>query len=216
MANRYLTLSDNKFNPVGYWEEPIGKTIFLPTLDDVALFDQNGYDLTELEKHFASTNIAGIDSHRAHRTALKQDWFTQSGSIIEGPLLNHSLLFERKGYQGKALEQLQYWSQEFPFIHKIIAIKPKWGLDFSMDYADKQGNVCELLHWEWDSFDYEEIQAVKEQVEPKLVSIDWDDAATELLKRKSEWYDLDFFAQSDWKCNFFGIQKEQFKMVIWK
>jgi hypothetical protein len=215
-VNKLIHLTDNKFNPNGYWEIPIGKSIFLPTLEDVALFDQNGYDLTELEKHFASTNISGVDSHRSHRTALKQDWFTQPGSIIEGPLLNHSILFERKGYAGDALNQLHFWAQDYPFIHKVISIKPKWGLDFSMDYADRTGNVFELLHWEWDCFDYNEISAVKQAVEPILLSIDWEDAATQLLKRKSEWYHLDFFAQSDWKCNFFGIQKEQFKMVIWK
>jgi hypothetical protein len=72
-----------------------------------------------------------------------------------------------------------------------------------------------LLHWEWDSFDYDEIQRVKAQVEPVLMNIDWVDAAQQLLKRKSEWVDLDFFGQSDWKCEYFGIIKERFKMVIW-
>jgi hypothetical protein len=125
------------------------------------------------------------------------------------------LLFERKAYAGPALEQLQYWSQTLPLLHKIIAMRPKWGLDFSMDYADREGNAFELLHWEWDSFNYNEIQDVKSQVEPILLNIDWADAAETLLARKSEWFGLDFFAQSDWKCKYFGIIKERFKMVIW-
>ena len=38
----------------------------------------------------------------------------------------------------------------------------------------------------------------------------------EELAHKNQWHHLDFFAQSDWKCNFFGIQRERFKMVIWQ
>lgn len=208
-------LTDNQFNPNGYWSKPVAKLVYLPTVDDIDLFDQNGYDLTELEKHFASSNIAGADSHRCHRTALKKPWFEQSRTI-EGPHLNHSLLFERKGFDGDALRQLKMWAQTLPLLHKVIAMRPKWGLDFSMDYADRKGNVLELLHWEWDSFDYEEIQAIKAEVEPIISSIDWDDAAEQLITRKSEWHHLDFFAQSDWKCRYFGIPKERFKMVTWK
>lgn len=210
-----VRLTDNQFNPNGYWDKPLGKLVFLPTIDDLALFDQNGYDLTELEKHYASSNCAGPDSHRCHRTALKLPWFVQDYAI-EGPVLNHSLLFERKAYTGQALEQLKMWARDLPLIHKLLAMRPKWGLDFSMDYVDRAGNSFEVLHWEWDSFDYEEVLKVKEYVELKLSSIDWNDAAAQILFRKDEWHSLDFFAQSDWKCNYFGIPKEQFKMVIWK
>ena len=35
-------------------------------------------------------------------------------------------------------------------------------------------------------------------------------------ERKEEWHSLGFFEQSDWKTNFFGIDKERFKMVLWK
>jgi hypothetical protein len=85
-----------------------------------------------------------------------------------------------------------------------------------MDYADREGRAFEVLHWEWDSFDYDEICAVKEQIEPVLLSVDWDDAAQQILQRKQEWHHLDFFAQSRWKCEYFGIPQERFKMVIWQ
>ena len=209
-----IRLTNNQLDLNPYWSKPIAKLVYLPTIDDIDLFDQNGYDLTELEKHFASSNMAGPDSHRCHRTALKKPWFIQDRTT-EGPHLNHSLLFERKGYTGDALLQLKMWAHDLPLLHKVIAMRPKWGLDFSMDYADRNGNAFELLHWEYDGFDFEEIQAIKEQVEPLLLSIDWHDAAKQLLKRKDEWHSLDFFAHSDWKCNYFGIAKERFKMVIW-
>jgi hypothetical protein len=210
-----LTLTDNQFSPNGYWSKPMDKMIFIPLAEDVALFDQNGYDLTEIEKHFAASNHASVYSHRSHRTALKQDWFIQEHKV-EGAVLNHSLLFERKAYAGAALEQLQHWAKELPLLHKIIAMRPKWGLDFSMDYVDNIGNAFEVLHWEWDSFDYDEITAIKQTIEPVLLAIDWQDAAQQILKHKDQWHHLDFFAQSDWKCNFFNIPKERFKMVCWK
>lgn len=212
---RDLTLTTNQFNPEGYWTNAIGKLVFKPTVDDLALFDQNGYDLTNLEKEFAGANDSTPKPHRSHRTALKQDWFIQEEKL-EGAVLNHSLLFERKGYKEGALSQLRYWSIELPRINQLCAIRPKWGLDFSMDWVDREGNAFEVLHWEYDCFDYNEAAEIKELVQPKLNSIDWDDAAQQLLKRKDEWHSLDFFAQSDWKCNYFRIAKERFKMVIWK
>jgi hypothetical protein len=205
----------NEFDPEGYWEHPVAKILFSPTAEDVELFDQNGYDLTPLERHFAYGNRQKFRKHRDYRYALKKDWYTQSYKI-EGAVLNHSNLYERKGYKGEALQQLKSWARQLPLVHKVIAIRPKWGLDFSMDWVDQDGNVFEILHWEWDSFDYEEIQEVKSKIEPVLDKIDWEAAARQLLLYKDGWSHLPFFAQSDWKCNYFGIPREQFKMVIWK
>ena len=163
-----MKVTNSQFEADGYWCQPIAKLLYIPLPEDLALFDQNGYDLTVIEQHFAKSNLSFVRDHREYRYALKQDWFVQEPQI-EGPVLNHSLLFERKGYTGAALTQLKQWAKDLPLIHKIIAIRPKWGLDFSMDYVDRAGNSFELLHWEWDSFDYNEIQAVKEIVEPKLL-----------------------------------------------
>jgi hypothetical protein len=210
-----VVITDNQFDVNGYWTNPVEKIVYLPTAEDVALFDQNGYDLTDLEKHYAYSNWNKPKKHREHRVALKQPWFTQEHTI-EGAVLNHSLLFERKGYAGAALEELQHWARALPLINKVIAIRPKWGLDFSMDYVDRAGNAFEVLHWEWDSFDYDEIQAVKLEIEPVLKAIDWQDAAQNILAKKDQWHDLDFFAQSAWKCNYFGVPEERFKMVAWR
>jgi hypothetical protein len=210
-----IQLTDNQFNSNGYWDQPMSKLVFKPTAEDVDLFDQNGYDLTRIEQLFAESNDTITQQHRQHRTAIKVPWFTQKQSL-EGAVLNHSLLFERKGYTGVALEQLKQWARELPLLHKIISIRPKWGLDFSMDYVDRAGNAFEILHWEYDGFSHEEICAVKAAVEPTINNIDFEQAAQDLIKYKDKWHHLDFFDQSDWKCNYFGIPKERFKMVIWK
>lgn len=210
-----VKLTGNLLDPNGYWDQPVAKLVYLPTAEDVALFDQNGYDLTQLERHYAYSNYNKSKKHREHRHALKEDWFTQDYKI-EGAVLNHSLLFERKAYTGAALKELKQWAKELPLINKIIALRPKWGLDFSMDYVDRSGNAFEVLHWEYDGFDYEEVQVRKLQVQAKFATIDWDDAGEQILKHKDQWHHLDFFEQSAWKCDYFGIPNERFKMVAWE
>ncbi len=210
-----IRLTDNKFNPQPFWTMPVAKLVYLPTSEDVALFDQNGYDLTVIEQHFAYGNYTKHKKHREHIRCLKEDWFQQDHEI-EGAVLNHSNLFERKGYAGQALKQLRAWAYDLPLLSKVIALRPKWGLDFSMDYVDRKGTAFEILHWEWDSFDYIEIECIRKIIEPRLLAIDWNDAAQQILKRKDEWHHLDFFAQSKWKCEYFGIPNERFKMVAWQ
>lgn len=211
-----LAVTDKKFNPNGYWSCKI-ENHPAPHYDWVKLFDQNGYDLTEIEIMFSKVNGNCHSLHRnATHVALKYPWFIQDPSPTQGAVLNHALLFERKAYQGQALDQLQSWAQHMPLLYKVIRMRPKWGLDFSIDWADTSGNVFEIFHYEFDSFDYTEISELKSQLEEKFLKINWESAAQELLKRKAEWHDLDFFGQSDYKCGFFGLPSERFKMVIWE
>ena len=76
--------------------------------------------------------------------------------------------------------------------------------------------MFELLHWEYDGFDHNEVADKKDIMDEFLVNQDWDERARTMLERKNEWHKLDFFEQSEWKTEFFGIEKERFKMVLWK
>ncbi len=209
----YLKLTDNKFDPNPYWEVPLEST--KPMLyTDTDVFDQNGYDLCSVEQLYAEKNLSHKEHVRNHRWALKQAWMIQ-GYKLEGAVLNHASMFERKAYTGRALEQLKRWADIYPIYYRLINIRPKWGLDFSMDYYDSEGNTFEVLHWEYDGFDLDEVEDAKTEVQGKLISIDWDDAAEEIWKRKDEWHHLDFFSQSAYKCKYFGIRDERWKMVVW-
>lgn len=207
-----MLLTTNKLTPEPYLRLSVSD--YIPKPSHVDLFDQNGYDLTFLEQQFVEANDLMFLSHRPHRQAIKYEWFTEEQKT-EGAHINHALLFERKGYEDEALNQLMKWSKYMPLFYKVAKIRPKWGIDFSVDYCDKQGNVFEVLHYEYDGFEYNEIIERKEEYEQLFLEIDWDYAAKQLLKRKDEWFNLSFFEQSDYKCNFFNIDKERFKMVIW-
>jgi hypothetical protein len=210
-----LALTQNKFNSNPYWSNPISQEI-IPLIEQTELFDQNGYDLTSLERLYAEANGQAGRWHRPNHYALKRDWFTDEKNSVTGAHINHALLFERKGYAGAALAQLEGWARHNNLIYKIIKMRPKWGMDISVDYVDADGNVFELLHWEYDGFDYQEIANKKTHIEKFLLTVDWNSAAAEMIRRKSEWHHLGFFEQSAWKTEFFSIEKERFKMVLWQ
>lgn len=209
-----LILTENQFDPNPYWEVPLDSKRPL-IYASPHLFDQTGYDLCFIEQLYSIRNNHPAECHIEPHIANCRQWMTQDYKK-EGSVLNHSLILERKGYAGRALEQLKEWAKDQPVYYRLINIRPKWGLDFSVDYYDSEGNTFEVLHWEYDGFDYNEINDKKQEVEHQLISIDWDDAAKEILKRKSEWYDLDSQAQFDYKSNYFGIGSERWKMVVWK
>ena len=74
-----LALTGNRLNPSGHWKKVLSWPLYnggVPTADLINLFDQNGYDLTELEQLYAKANVNPGQSHRYHK-ALKLDWFTQ-------------------------------------------------------------------------------------------------------------------------------------------
>jgi hypothetical protein len=207
-----LLKTDRILNHERYWLKPIDQPL---KYDDLSLFDQNGYDLTRAEQYYASANGYKPKEHR-YRFTCKEPWYVESYRSIEGAHLNHADLYFRRGFGGDAREQLKEIVREQPVFHKLMSMRPKWGMDISVDYADKQGNVFELLHFEWDGFFFDHVLEMKRQVEHVIANIDWDEGAKEMLERKDEWHSLDFFGQSDWKQAFWGLPKEQFKEVIWK
>jgi hypothetical protein len=182
----------------------------------VDLFDQNGYDLTNIEQSYYSKNKLYVTTHRNHdHNALKYEWYIDIDNTIRGAHLNHCLLFERKGFTDEAYLQLKEWAEQYPILNKICYIRPKWGFDLSIDYSDHDG-AFEVFHYEYDGFDYDHIVEHQKRVEEIIENTDWNDAAKSLLKRKAEWHNLDFFGQSTWKCTFFGLPPERFKEVIWQ
>ena len=134
--------TSHTFNSQGTWGTAI-EQMHCPGAEALHLFDQSGYDLCPLEQEYAKKNMGEADFVR-YRRSIAKPWFETHTS--SGPHINHSYLFERKGYHGYALEQLGHWAEGNHLIHKMTQLKPKWGIDISLDYVDdSRFNTMELF-----------------------------------------------------------------------
>jgi hypothetical protein len=204
--------TQNTFNSRGTWGTAI-EQMHCPNAESLQLFDQSGYDLCPLEQEFAKANMGEAEFVR-YRRAIAKPWFETT--TTSGAHINHAYLFERKGYHGYALEQLGHWAEGNHLIHKMTQLIPKWGIDISIDYVDtSRYNTMELFHYEWDSYDLDEVEKRKFFIENLLETVDWNDFAKEKIAKKAEWAHLDFVGQSEWTTKYLGLPKERFKLVPW-
>ena len=207
-----MEVTNNKLHSEGYFLDPTEDINVLKDPNSVDLFDQNGYHLTKAEQAFLAFN-GYSPIVRRHEDCLRQDWIVWDKK--DGAHINHSDLFERKGFRSCAHDQLEAVAEDFnPMLYKLIKMKPKWGIDISIDYVSKDA-VFEVFHYEWDAFEYEAVMEKKHEIEYFVLNQDWDEVALKLWKRKDEWYHLNFFEQTKWRTDFFGLTPEKFKNVIW-
>lgn len=206
-----MQVSKNQLHSQPYFLDPTEDVDILKDKHCVDLFDQNGYHLTKAEQAFLPYNgFRPIE--RRHEDCLRYDWLTWDK--FDGAHINHSDLFERKGFASVAKEQLLAVAEQNPMLYKLAKMKPKWGIDISIDYVSKDA-VFEVFHYEWDSFEYNAVIEKKAEIEEFVLAQDWDDVAETLWKIKDQWYELDFFAQTQWRTDYFGLSPEKFKNVIW-
>lgn len=210
-----IVITNSQFYKNQTWDKPVN-WLRLPSNSSemVELFDQNGYRLTKLEQAYSTVNEQNFVLH-ADEKSIRKPWMSYEDKTT-GAHLNHSFLFERKGYSGEALLQLKEFAKDNNLVNKLINYRGKWGVDFSMDYVDEKGNSMELIHFEYDSYNFNEIQDIKKRVEKNIFSVDWDWASKIILEKKHEWINLEFFEQSKWKTDFFGLPAERFKVNAWE
>jgi len=207
-----MILTDNKLHRDAYFVNATEELDVLKDKNSVDLFDQNGYHLTKAEQAFLSYN-GYRPIERRHEDCLRYDWLTWDKK--DGAHINHSDLFERKGFNDHAKQQLLAFAHINPMLYKLVRMKPKWGIDISIDYVSEHA-VFEVFHYEWDSFEYQAVVDKKGEIEEFVLAQDWDDVAKTLWKKKDQWYNLDFFDQTQWRTDYFGLTPENFKNVIWE
>lgn len=215
---KLVKVEENRHDPDPYWTKPAADWM-IDSLDEDALrlFDQNGYDMCHAEQIFALYN-GYIPKHHREKWTNKKTWMIDSDNSCVGAHINHCDIYQRRAFAGNALDQLKEKAKKCPLFHKLIRMKPKWGVDISIDYVDFEGNAFELLHFEWDDTVMPEVLYKMTEIETLFLgksSIFWEEKAQEMWNRRKEWKNLPFFEQSDWKQAFWGLPKEQFKEVIW-
>ena len=185
-------------------------------------YNKFGYELSYIESEYHKVN--NIDGHvlvpgsPIDATACIQDWMVQVEEH-ENIYLDHSHVNIRYGYEGAALEQIKEWSIINPRLIKLLNIKPKYTVDFCLDYIVGT-KVYELIHIEHDFHDYDLFQSHLSLMEELIVTTDWDMAYFDLQNYFHKHYDFDEYAQARYKAKYFGLDKLEYlhepKMLSYK
>ena len=197
-----LTNLEPKFENHPYLEKPIARQL-VETLK-FKDFDKDGYEIpTPLEHMHYEINGVTLNRDIQFHIAPVQEWYKDLDDAEEGLVLDHCMLLTRYAFAGEARKQIEEVSKQRPILQKLLNIKPKWGVDFSLDYVT-HNVVMEVIHIEQDFDTIEEAQEARMKLENIIENTDWEDGARQLIKRKSEWENLSSDDHSDYKAQFFG------------
>lgn len=166
--------------------------------DDFLYYDKDGFELNKAEQLYYNKMNYPLNSCLNH-TCFQQTWFISDNKSI---IIDHCLILHRCRYEDDALKQLKDLSKTIPQASLLINTKPKWGFDFALDGIDDEGNIFEVLHIEYDDYDYYNFTNKMLAFEYKLRHTDWVDAGRRVLDNKDSWQKLKGFEQNDWKAKF--------------
>jgi hypothetical protein len=167
-------------------------------------FDKDGYEVpTPLEWLHYEENDVPLNREIQYHIAPVQEWYTDIEQSEHGLVLDHCMILTRYAFGGEARKQLIEVSKTRPILQKLLNIKPKWGIDFSLDFITRD-IVMEVIHIEQDFSDINEAEQAKAKLEYIIDSTDWFDGAMRLWQRRDEWINLSSDDHSDYKAQFFG------------
>jgi hypothetical protein len=177
--------------------------------DDFKYYDKDGFELNVAEQKFYSAMGYPINHPILNHCCWQEPWFSLEDSANK-LILDHSMFLCRCDYADDALDLLQQFKKIVPTAEYLIRTRTKWGLDFALDALDAQGNIFEVIHVEFDSFNYDEFINKMLALEHTIMHTDWVSAAKSIDDHKQEWGHLTGFSSNDWKANFlFGWHKSE-------
>ena len=191
-----------EFTSYPYLTKPIERQLVetLPLKD----FDKDGYEVpTPLEHLHYTENGIELNREIQFHIAPVQEWYYDMEASEQHLVLDHCMLLTRYAFAEEAREQLEEVCVHRPILKKLLNIKPKWGIDFSLDYVTHD-IVMEVIHIEQDFDNAEEAYDAKQRLESIIDNTDWYEGAIRLWKCKDEWENLSSDDHSDYKAQFFG------------
>jgi len=194
---------DNNFNFDLSISKPVENKKFKKK--NVQCFDNDGFELSKLEQEYYKVNQIYLENCLNHLGCHKQ-WIKCKDSKFK---VDHSLLLQRYKFKDYAEEQLVNYKKIFPELNKYLRLKPKWGLDFALEYYDYKYAI-EVLHIELDYSNYYLAIEKKEKLEKKILNTDWVNFTEYLKRKKEQWSSLPGMEQNDWKARYWGLEKAEF------
>lgn len=203
-----ISISDNTFDN----DLVLMKSVTNDELADyfVRYFDNDGFELTTLEQNYYRANGVELTDILNH-VSDQQVWFTCKNDNFR---IDHSTILHRRSFGGEAREQLEAYSNKIPQLHKLLNLKPKWGLDFALEYYG-EGKFIEVLHFEMDYRSYEDAMMAKKWFENKILTTNWNVFVNSLKEKEHKWRYLKGMEQNDWKARHWGLFKAEETFKTW-
>ena len=177
--------------------------------EDFRYYDKDGFELNQAEqKFYAANHLPVIDC--LNHLCWQEPWF-ELEDRANNLILDHSMFLCRASYEGAAREQLLELKPTIPTADLLLRTRQKWGFDFALDAVADDGTVFEVLHVEYDNYDYDRFSDEILMFDYRVRHTDWLDSALLIWSKREEWQHLNGFAQNDWKSWFLlGWQKAEY------
>lgn len=178
---------------------------------DFKFYDKDGFELNIAEQKYYRAMKHPIDYGILNHRCWQEPWFELEKNKSHNLILDHCMILQRCNYQEGAAAQLQSIKKEIPEAEWILKTPQKWGFDFALDAVADDGSVFEVLHIEYDHYDYDTFSNHMIAFDYKIRHTDWKDAANKIWNNKDQWKNLKGFEQNDWKAKFLiGWKKSEY------
>ena len=178
--------------------------------EDFRYYDKDGFELNRAEQKFYAAMRYPINAPILNHTCWQEPWFELERED-QGLILDHCIFLCRCSYEREAEHQIKTLRDQWPLADYLLRSKRKWGFDFALDAVTEDGTVCEVLHVEWDNYDYDTFKNRMISFEYTVRHTDWADAARRIWNQRDQWQNLKGFDQNHWKANYLiGWHKSEF------
>ncbi len=168
---------------------------------DFQYYDKDGFELNVAEQKFYSAMNHPIGHNILNHNCWQEPWFELESDQL-GLVLDHSMFLCRCNYEKDAAEQLTQLKDSIPLADYLLRTKRKWGFDFALDAISDNGTAYEVLHIEYDNYDYEHFKNRMINFEWAVRHTDWRDAAQQIWSQRDQWQHLKGFDQNHWKARY--------------
>ncbi len=168
---------------------------------DFQYYDKDGFELNRAEQKFYSAMKYPIEHKILNHNCWQEPWFELEKDDHK-LILDHSMFLCRCNYDRAAEEQLRKLKTTIPLADLLLRTKKKWGFDFALDAVADDGTVYEVLHIEYDHYDYDVFKTRMINFEWVVRHTDWHDAADRVWSQRDQWENLQGFEQNHWKAKY--------------
>ncbi len=174
------------------------------TASDFDFFDKEGFELTVFEQKLYQINDIPF-STVGGKTAIQQSWNLHIPD--KNINIDHSAMYKRYGIGGRLKAELMKYKHININISKICQMRPKLGLDISIEQMDDYHFIQEIFHYEEDFTEYKEFKKAKDKIEDLIHKTDWTKVGNELIACSAEWVGLNSDDQNDYKARYVGLNR---------